>query len=269
MKIYAFVGPSGSGKSHRAPWIAKEKNIDYIIDDGLLISNGTIVCGRSAKKEKTKIASVKTAVFTDDDHAYEVSHYLKNCNARNLLILGTSDGMVKKIAERLGFPGVDETIYITDVATPEEIQTAIQTRRNQGKHVVPVPTMELKKDFSGLYLDPLNVLKKSQSGSITSPSEKSIVRPTFSYLGKFTISEQAIFQIVEHAAGKSPAVAKIGRFRVSGVSGGIVMDVDLYLNYGYPIPDCIRSLRRIITLEIEEATSLNVKKLTLVAKKIV
>lgn len=269
MKIYAFVGPSGSGKSHRAPWIAKQKNIEYIIDDGLLISNGAIVCGRSAKKEKTKIASVKTAVFTNDDHAYEVSHYLKNCNASGLLILGTSDGMVKKIAERLGFNGIDETIYITDVASEEEIKTAISTRRNQGKHVVPVPTMELKKDFSGLYLDPLNVFKKSQADAITSPDEKTIVRPTFSYLGKFTISEQAIFQIVEHAAMRSPAVAKLGRFRVTGAMGGIILDIDLVLKYGYPIPDCIKSVRKIITAEIEEATSLYVKKLNLVAKSIV
>ena len=37
MYICALVGPSGTGKSHRALWVAKEHNIDYIIDDGLLI----------------------------------------------------------------------------------------------------------------------------------------------------------------------------------------------------------------------------------------
>ena len=29
MKIVAFVGPSGTGKSHRAQMVAREKNIDY------------------------------------------------------------------------------------------------------------------------------------------------------------------------------------------------------------------------------------------------
>ena len=31
MKIYALVGESGTGKSHRAARIAREKNIEYIV----------------------------------------------------------------------------------------------------------------------------------------------------------------------------------------------------------------------------------------------
>ncbi len=269
MKIYALVGESGTGKSHRAARIAREKNIEYIVDDGLLIKGGTIVCGKSAKKEKTRIASVKTAVFVNDDHAFEVSHALKSSNPSSVLILGTSDGMVKKIAERLGLHGIDETIYISDIATPEEIQLALNTRRSQGKHVIPVPTMELKKDFSGIYLDPLNVLKKNKSGYVESAGEKSVVRPTFSYLGNFPISEYAIYQIMEHSVMASPAVARISRFRVSNVVGGITMEVDLVLKYGYPIPELMNRLRANITREIEWLTSLNVKRLTLAAKSIV
>lgn len=269
MKVYALVGQSGSGKSHRAPWLAKERNIRYIVDDGLLISNGTIVGGKSAKKEKTRIASVKTAVFTSDDHAFEVSHILKKNDNESVLILGTSDGMVKKIAERLGFDHVDETIYINDVASPEEIQAALSTRRSQGKHVVPVPTMELKKDFSGLYLDPLNVLKKTKSGYITSSGEKSVVRPTFSYLGKFTISEQAIYQLALHAVLKSPAVDSISRFRAENAQGGITIEADLVLKFGFRIPELIKQLKVAIQEEVENATSLNIKKITLIAKSIV
>ena len=37
IKVYAFVGPSGTGKSYRAQMVANEKNINFIIDDGLLI----------------------------------------------------------------------------------------------------------------------------------------------------------------------------------------------------------------------------------------
>ena len=73
MYICALVGPSGTGKSHRALWVAKEHNIDYIIDDGLLIRGNGVVAGKSAKREKTRVGAVKTAVFTDDEHAFEVS----------------------------------------------------------------------------------------------------------------------------------------------------------------------------------------------------
>lgn len=33
IKVYAFVGPSGTGKSYRAQMVADSKNIEYIIDD--------------------------------------------------------------------------------------------------------------------------------------------------------------------------------------------------------------------------------------------
>ena len=38
MRVLAFVGPSGTGKSYRAQLVARENNIHYIIDDGLLIN---------------------------------------------------------------------------------------------------------------------------------------------------------------------------------------------------------------------------------------
>ena len=34
MKVYALVGRSGTGKSHHSMWVARENNLDYIIDDG-------------------------------------------------------------------------------------------------------------------------------------------------------------------------------------------------------------------------------------------
>ena len=37
IKVYAFVGPSGTGKSYRAQMVASENDINFIIDDGLLI----------------------------------------------------------------------------------------------------------------------------------------------------------------------------------------------------------------------------------------
>ena len=269
MEIYALVGPSGTGKSHRAPWVAKDYHIDYIIDDGLLIKGSNIIAGKSAKKEKTKIGSVKTAVFTSDDHAFEVSHALKADNAEKLLILGTSDAMVEKIANRLGYPGVDHIIRISDIATHEEIQLALHTRKNQGKHEIPVPTMELKRDFSGFYLDPLNVFKKSKGGKLETVGEKSVVRPTFSYLGKYTISDYAIYQILEHVSLMTNGVSSISRFRAETGAGGIQIEADLVLLYGYPIPELLRSLKQKITAEIETLTSLNIRRLTLTAKSVI
>ena len=35
-RVFAFVGPSGTGKSYRAQMVASENNIQYIIYYGLL-----------------------------------------------------------------------------------------------------------------------------------------------------------------------------------------------------------------------------------------
>ena len=59
IKVYAFVGPSGTGKSYRAQMVANENNIHYIIDDGLFINDNEIIAGESAKKAPTKIETVK------------------------------------------------------------------------------------------------------------------------------------------------------------------------------------------------------------------
>ena len=40
MRVIAFVGPSGTGKSYRSVMVSQQYGADAIIDDGLLISHG-------------------------------------------------------------------------------------------------------------------------------------------------------------------------------------------------------------------------------------
>ena len=63
MKVYAFVGPSGTGKSYRAQMVAGEKDTHFIIDDGLLIKDNEVVAGESAKKSNNKSCNSKACPF--------------------------------------------------------------------------------------------------------------------------------------------------------------------------------------------------------------
>ena len=63
MKVVAFVGPSGTGKSFRAIGVAHDHHCDGIIDDGLLIEGTKILAGTSAKTEQNKVQAVKRAIF--------------------------------------------------------------------------------------------------------------------------------------------------------------------------------------------------------------
>lgn len=268
MKVYAFVGPSGTGKSYRAQMVAGEKDVHFIIDDGLLINDNEVIAGESAKKASTKIETVKKALFLNEKESKEIQKALKKYNAKSILILGTSDDMVKKIASNLKLPEISEIIYITDVATEQEMQTARKMRVTEGKHVIPVPTFEIKKDFSGYLLDPLQIFKSKGNGEKPYISEKSIIRPTFSYLGNFTISDTVFRQIVEYLANKTPEIHKILKTRVTNSDIGPVIYMEVEVVYGYNVVEALREFKNRAIHEIENLTAMNVKAMDVVAKSV-
>ena len=268
IKVYAFVGPSGTGKSYRAQMVASEKNISFIIDDGLLIKENEVIAGESAKKAATKVATVKHALFYEESEREPIIKALKKYKPESILILGTSDGMVKKIAANLGLPEISETIYITDVATEQEMQTARRIRVTEGKHVIPVPTFEIKKDFSGYLLDPLQIFKSKGKGQKPYISEKSIIRPTFSYLGKFTISDLVFRQILEYLAVQTPGIHKILKTRVENFGEGAKIYMEVSVIYGFNVIEGLSEFKKKSKKEIEKLTAMNVVELEVVAKNI-
>lgn len=266
MKVYAFVGPSGTGKSYRAQMVASENDIHYIIDDGLLINENEVVAGTSAKKAPTKIETVKHALFIDEKEQKEMKKAIKKYKPEGILILGTSDKMIAKIIESLGLPKLQKTIYITDVATEEEMEEARNARVTQGKHVIPVPTFEIKKDFSGYILDPLQIFRMKGKDKAPYISEKSIIRPTFSYLGNYTISDSVFRQIAEYIANNMPEIYEISRTRVENYGDGISIRMEAVMNYGCNIIKTLTKFKTETKKEIEKQTSMNVEKVTLIAK---
>ena len=272
IKVYAFVGPSGTGKSYRAQMVANSRDIEYIIDDGLLICGNEVVAGISAKKAPTKIETVKNALFQDEAKKKEIQEVFRKKHPKSILILGTSDGMVQKIASNLGLPEICETIYITDVATEEEMETARRIRVTQGKHVIPVPTFAIKKDFSGYLLDPLQIFKSTGSGNDPYIAEKSLIRPAFSYMGNFTISDTAIKQIIEIVLEKTKGIHKLHRAIIrkheGGYGDGIYIYLELIVDFGYNILELTESVKAKVKKEVEKLTAMNVLKMEILIKSI-
>ena len=268
MKVYAFVGPSGTGKSYRAQLVASENNIHYIIDDGLLIDENEVLAGTSAKKAPTKIETIRHALFVEPKEQEEMKKALKKYKPDSLLILGTSDKMIEKIRESLDLPELTKTIYINDVATEEEMEKARNIRVTQGKHVIPVPTFEIKKDFSGYILDPLQIFRSRSANGGPYISEKSIIRPTFSYLGNFTISDSVFRQIAERVAKKEEGIYSVSRIRVENYGEGISIYMEAVINYGDNIINILNDFKNKLKKEIEKQTAMNVLKVDLVAKGI-
>lgn len=261
MEVVAFVGPSGTGKSHRAIGVAFDNKCDGIIDDGLLIKGTKILAGTSAKNEDNRIQAVKRAIFTDDEHARVVREALAQSNIRRLLIIATSDNMINKIVGRLGLDKPVKTVYISQIATKAEIKKARYSRLHDGKHIVPVPSVELKPHFTGYFADlPYNIFSKQRRQEKN--ADRSIVRPAFSFYGKLLIADSAIEDIINIIAKKMDGVERITDLRVrrrSDNSKGIVIYVEVVLYYGEKLFVVTRQLQAKIKKKVEYMTAMQVK----------
>jgi ABC-type dipeptide/oligopeptide/nickel transport system ATPase component len=266
MKIVAFIGASGSGKSYRAMWVAKENNIDFIIDDGLLIKGNRIIAGFSAKKEHTKLASVRRALFIEPDHAQQVIEAIATENPSGILILGTSLGMVEAIIKALNLPPISKVIYIEDVADQEEIEKARTARRVEGKHVIPVPTFEIKKDFSGYFIDSLRIFRRRGKDEDPLVIDKSVVRPTFSYMGDYTISNQVIYTICEYEITKIPHVTKVNKIWLENKPSGLIINIVLTFNYGIILHSAAKEVQAKVKEAVEKYTAINVLAVNITIK---
>ena len=200
VRVFALVGGSGTGKSFRAKLVAEKHGIELIVDDGLLIRDQKILAGRSAKKEKGILAAIGTALFADDKHAESIRQILSKQSFKRALIIGTSEKMVRKIAKRLHLPHPSKILHIEDIASREEIATAIRSRNSEGKHIIPVPALEVKRSYPHIFLDSMKIFFKRRFQPLKSGNiiEKTVVRPEYTSRGSVSISEAALTQMVIH-----------------------------------------------------------------------
>lgn len=261
MEVVAFVGPSGTGKSHHAIGVAFDNRCDAIIDDGLLIKGTKILAGTSAKNEDNRIKAVKRAIFTDEGHAQAVCEALATNNIHRLLIIATSDNMINKIIGRLKLDKPVKTVYINQIASKAEIKKARHARLQEGKHIVPVPTIELKPHFTGYFADlPYNIFSSQRKQE--KDADRSIVRPSFSFYGKLLISDSALEDIIKIIGRKLEGVERITSIKVrrrSDNSKGIVISVEVVLYYGVKLFAVTKQFQAKIKEKIEYMTAMKVK----------
>jgi uncharacterized alkaline shock family protein YloU len=267
VEVIAFVGPAGSGKSHRAGIVAHQHQCDAIIDDGLLIRQGKIVAGSSAKREDNKMAAVRRAIFHDREHSGEVRTTLWNLKPKRVLVLGTSDDMIVKICDALDLPHPEQTIRIEEIASPAQIRLA-RRKRLEGKHVIPAPTFEVKKTFSGYMVDPLRFFLRRDQEPDPVALEKSVVRPTFSSLGRFLIADTVIAAIATRSAELVEGIGRVSKVVVESRREGVTVEMEVVLRYGVPVWEALEHAQRAVAQQIEHMTALNVLEVNLDARRL-
>ncbi|MDX5644483.1 ATP-binding protein [Clostridioides difficile] len=266
MEVYALVGSSGTGKSFKALEFAYENDIEYIIDDGILIYKNKVLAGISAKQANTTIEAVKRAIFYNLEHRQEVRETIKKENIRKILIIGTSKKMVNQIVERLSIGRVCNFINIQDISTKYEIEIAKQARK-EGNHVIPVPAVEIKSMASGLSINSLKRLFRKGNNRNMVVLEKTIIRPTFSYIGKFYISADVIKQIIEYEVYNFGSIDRINKNNIENCNNFMNIFVSININDLETIKK-IEDIQQTIKKSIEKMTLVNVQKIDINIHKI-
>ena len=272
--VVAFVGSSGTGKSTRAIKVAGENEIYYIIDDGLLINGSRIVAGTSAKKAPTKIESVRQAIFVDPTRSAVMRRALVENMPKTLMILGTSDSMLSKICTNLWLNQPSMLIRIEDVSTEEERRLARNTRLTEGMHTIPVPSMEIKHEFSGYFSDPFSLLRQRMDkergiAPVAPESERTVVRPTFSSLGSYSISDEALLDLVKIVLKDIKGIAEVTSFKTEKKTYGVAVSLAISLYFGYDAQEVLSKAQQSIGAAIEEFTSITINEVNVRAERLV
>jgi len=268
MKVFALVGESGTGKSHKALLIAHQENIDYIIDDGLLIKKDKILAGLSAKKEANKIQAIRRAIFFDKEHAQSVREIIKQEKPKKILILGTSQEMIDKIIHTLELPPVSQVFNIEEISSEKEIQLAQASRSREGTHIIPLPGIEIQRRFPINIVDSLEIFYRKRYIN-RRIGERTVVRPPFSYFGKLFISESAILDIIFYNIKDFEEIIRIGKTKININEDGILIQISLTLKYGKNIPEIIKKVQQNLKRELDYITGINITKIDVLVEDLI
>ncbi|MBQ9423687.1 MAG: Asp23/Gls24 family envelope stress response protein [Pyramidobacter sp.] len=254
--VLAFYGPAGTGKSMRSQMVASKKKIDMIIDDGLVISRGRILAGKSAKTEPNMVRAIRRAMVHFEDHREEVRRCIARFPGARVMVLATSKGMSDDICAILGLPEPSEYIHIEQVASDDEIEKALYERKQNKRHVIPVAQTQIQKNYTGRLVGRLKNLFSSRE-----ETEKTIVRPPFSYYGALKIEPEVVEQIAEYVAKSTPQVISAKEPRVKQEHDRLVIVLSLTVKTGaLNFKELTRQTALRVRVAVEQLTGMEVAR---------
>ena len=234
-----------------------------LVDDGLLIHDTAILAGKSAKQEKNYISAIKTALFADDEHRKAVVQMIEKKKIKKILLLGTSEKMVTRLAEALELPPITQIIKIEEIASQKDIENAIKSRFEEGKHVIPVPAIEVKRDYALILSDSIRIFfkgGKDKDGVRQSRFfEKSVVQPEYhdkGVGGTVTISEAALTQMILHCIDEYDGEILVRKIKVKLGRSGYGIDLFIDVPFGKTLTGELHELRNYILNNIQKFTGI-------------
>jgi hypothetical protein len=173
----------------------------------------------------------------------------------------------------LQLPPPAKLIKIEDIASQEEIEKAVRTRRIEGKHVIPVPSLEVKRSYPHIFYDAVKIFKRRMTpagiGPLPTLHEKSVVRPEYSKREKVIISEVALSQMVIHCVDEYDKNIKIKKILVKDDEMGYRLIITIDVPYGIQLGGNIHELQQYIIDNIERYTGILIEEVNIIIDKII
>jgi hypothetical protein len=245
--------------------VAYKRSVDLIIDDGLVVKKGQMLCGKSAKAERNLVSAIRRALFEFPDHRREVRDFLKRTKPDSVLIVATSEGMARTIAKNLTLPEPKEFIRIEDVATPEEINQAREERLRAKRHVIPISHAHVRKNFAGKLVNHIKALLGSPDNL---EEERTIVNPPFSFYGQLQIDPSVVEQLAVYFAKRTAQVKKVEEVKAKPEENGVALSIGVVLDKG-PSSFLVvgEQLRRRIASAVGYFTGLEIKRVDVLIQR--
>jgi uncharacterized alkaline shock family protein YloU len=132
----------------------------------------------------------------------------------------------------------------------------MRIRYSEGKHVIPVPSIEITRNYPQIVYDSMRVFQKNKRKvpfkrkSVS--FEKTIVRPEFSKYGKVTVSEAALTQMVAHCLDEFDSQIKVKRVQVQIKAEGYALTVKLRVPMQHQVSTTLGELQEYIADSLEK-----------------
>ena len=260
IEVIAFIGAAGTGKSQRASQVAYQYGVDFIIDDGLIVSRGQIMAGKSAKAEKNLVRAIRRALFQYAPHRLEAASFLASRAPCRVMVIATSNLMMEKIVTALNLPLPLKLVDITEVASHEEIVNALKERREKKQHVVPVSRTQIQRNFAGKFVSQLKDFFKSKDKQ----DARTVVQPPFSFGGQVTIETEAILEMTRRLIAIKDHIHQVHELTLvpEGDAISVNLAVDVKLS-GKSALYLARLLQKKISRGLSFYTGMEVKKVNI------
>ena len=118
--------------------------------------------------------------------------------------------------------------------------------------------MQLKRTFAGSFMDPLRFFRGKDQGA---SSERTVVRPAYSYLGEYFVAERVIDDIIMCLAHKTPSIGRVINVIQKPKPDTYRLKVAIKIRSGYPVWPSAMDFQKSVEEAIEKMTAFNVTEI--------